>query len=63
MASKKRRKRIAQKIAALERNIREGIRVEESEDEIEKLTMESNLGLVDMLEIDELVQQILGEDS
>jgi hypothetical protein len=62
MASKSLRKKIAQKIAVAEQIIRNNSdrqAVESAKDEIMHLTVKYNLGLEDMVEIDDMVQKIL----
>lgn len=62
MASKSLRKKIAQKIAVAEQIIRNNSdrqAVESAKDEIMRLTVKYNLGLEDMVEIDDMVQKIL----
>ena len=62
MASKSLRNKIAQKIAVAEQIIRNNSdrqAVESAKDEIMHLTVKYNLGLEDMVEIDDMVQKIL----
>jgi hypothetical protein len=62
MASKSLKKRIARKIAEAERiiqNSRDKQAIESAEEEIINLTVKHNLGLEDMIDIDDMVQQIL----
>ena len=62
MASKSLKKKIARKIAEAERiiqNSRDKRAVESAEEEIINLTVKYNLGLEDMIDIDDMVQQIL----
>lgn len=62
MASKSLKKKIARKIAEAERiiqNSRDKQAVESAEEEIINLTVKHNLGLEDMIDIDDMVQQIL----
>lgn len=62
MASKSLKKKIARKIAEAERiiqNSRDKRAVESAEEEIINLTVKHNLGLEDMIDIDDMVQQIL----
>lgn len=62
MASKSLKKRIARKIAEAERiiqNSRDKRAVESAEEEIINLTVKYNLGLEDMIDIDDMVQGIL----
>lgn len=62
MASKSLRKKIAQKIAVAEQIIQNNSdrqAVESAKDEIMHLTVKYNLGLEDMVEIDDMVQKIL----
>ena len=62
MASKSLKKRIAQQIANAERVIQESKdtqAVESAKDEIINLTVKYNLGLEDMIDIDDMVQKIL----
>lgn len=62
MASKSLKKKIARKIAEAERiiqNSRDKRAVESAEEEIINLTVKYNLGLEDMVDIDDMVQRIL----
>lgn len=62
MASKSLKKKIARKIAEAERiiqNSRDKRAVESAEEEIINLTVKYNLGLEDMIDIDDMVQGIL----
>ncbi len=62
MASKSLKKKIARKIAEAERiiqNSRDKRAVESAEEEIVNLTVKYNLGLEDMIDIDDMVQGIL----
>ena len=62
MASKSLKKKIARRIAEAERiiqNSRDKQAVESAEEEIINLTVKYNLGLEDMIDIDDMVQGIL----
>ena len=65
MANKSTRKKVAKRMAALERIIEANAdqdAVKAAKDEIISLTAKYSLGLEDMLEIDDMVQSILNKN-
>lgn len=65
MANKSTRKKVAKRMAALEKIIEANAdqdAVKAAKDEIISLTAKYNLGLEDMLEIDDMIQSILNKN-